>query len=245
MWTFKCVFADGKLIIEAGSNEGLPCGVRCKTQRHLDYHIQASHTEEGLRNKLQSETKLAEFFNAKGCPFDRDRVNSVSLVCKPKMQLMGSRCFPDFYLLALSAKLGADVIVGLDEHGHRQYPCDLRRTLMLASSIGASHEPGHVRPMVYVRFNPHYYHVDNVLRDRPLVVVFEELWKVLSDLTRDCIVHKTGINLIYVNYDQFSVGTSASELWRSLELFAKLDEDPSDVNKDLGVLLRDQVIGVF
>jgi uncharacterized Zn-finger protein len=252
-WTFVCLYADGKVYTEEGSCEGLECGIRCKTQLQLDYHIQSSHTEEGFRKKMKSETKLAEFFDSKGCVYDRDRVNFVSLTCKPEMKLTGLRCYPDFYLLGLSAELGAHVIVGLDEHGHRQYACDLRRTLMLTAAIGASSTKS--LPIVYVRFNPHYYHVDGVLRDRPLDIVFEELWKVLCGLTRASLT-TTGLHLIYINYDQISVAprrlaksarieVNEVKLWRRLDLFAKLDADPNDINSENALLLRDCVIGVY
>ena len=245
-WMFVCTFAEGKIHTEDGSSDGILCGVRCRTQWILDYHVQASHTDEGLRSKYKSEAKLAAFLDSKGCHYDRDRVNHVSLMCKPELNLTGSRCFPDFFLLWLSAMLKANVILGNDENGHRRYPCDLRRTLEMATAISAASD-NYGMKLLYVRFNPHFYTVDGVVRDRPLAALHEEMWKVLEGLTAESLIHN-GLNLIYINYDQISAPATENkptELWRRLQLFTHLDAHPDDENSEMALLLRDLVIGVY
>ena len=245
-WKFVCSFAEGKIHTEDGSSDGILCGVRCRTQWILDYHVQASHTDEGLSSKYKSEAKLAAFLDSKGVDYDQDRMNHVSLMCKPGLNLTGSRCFPDFFLLWLSAKLRANAILGNDENGHRRYPCDLRRTLEMATSISAASD-NYGMKLLYVRFNPHFYTVDGVVRDRPLAALHEEMWKVLEGLTAESLIHN-GLNLIYINYDQISAPATENkptELWRRLQLFTHLDAHPDDENSEMALLLRDLVIGVY
>ena len=54
------------------------------------------------------------------------------------------------------------------------------------------------RPIVYVRFNPHFFRKDGKFYDMPIA----ESHKLLLD-TINGIAHvpKQGVNLIYVNYD--------------------------------------------
>ena len=243
-WTFVCTFKEGRLHTEDECSDGIPCGVRCEFQWGLNYHIQAAHTDEGLRKKHRSETQCATFFDSKNSPYDRDRVNHVSLICKPDLKLSGSRCFPDFYMLAFSAKLNAHTIFGNDENNHRQYPCDLRRTLEMTTAISSA--PGNFGvKIVYIRFNPHFYTVDGIVYDRPLSVLHEEMWNILESLTAESLIHD-GLNLIYINYDQVSVTEAKpTELWRRMRLFVHLDENPDDENSENALLLRDLVIGVY
>ena len=101
--------------------------------------------------------------------------------------------------------------------------------------------------LLYVRFNPHFYTVDGVVRDRPLAALHEEMWKVLEGLTAESLIHN-GLNLIYINYDQISAPATENkptELWRRLQLFTHLDAHPDDENSEMALLLRDLVIGVY
>ena len=235
-WKYKCTYVDGGLEIKTTS--GIACDIRCKTKTNLDYHIQAAHTEEGLRKKLRSEHQLANFLQKKDCAFDRDRVNHVSFVCKPELKLTGNCSYPDFFLKDISASLGAVVLLGNDEFMHRRYPCDLRRTLELSTAISAAPDMASV-PLIYIRFNPHFYTKEEVMYDHPLEDSHEKLWDIITQLKRP---FRPGLNLIYVHYDQVKGNTEKP--WTLLKQFTN-DVEKSDVNYENVELLRDCVLQVY
>ena len=55
-------------------------------------------------------------------------------------------------------------------------------------------------PIVYIRFNPHFYKIDNRFFDMPLPQAHEKVWDIMQSITAEDI--KPGMNLIYINYDQ-------------------------------------------
>jgi len=236
-WKYKCTYIDGGLEIKTTSGDGVACGIRCETKAHLDYHIQAAHTEEGLRKKLQSEQQLADFLQKKGCAFDRDRVNHVSFVCKPELELSAKCSYPDFYLTSITAKLGAVVLLGNDEFMHRRYPCDLKRNIELSTAISAPPDMASV-PLIYIRFNPHFYTKGKVMYDHPLEKAHEKLWNIITQLKGP---FRPGLNLIYVHYDQ--VKGNPEKPWTLLKQFTSVEE--SDVNYQNVELLRDCVLKVY
>jgi len=54
-------------------------------------------------------------------------------------------------------------------------------------------------PIVYVRFNPHYFFKDDTLHDMPLSAAHELLLRTINNITK--LKHEKGMNLVYVNYD--------------------------------------------
>ena len=242
-WKFACKYVDGGLAVTS-DDDGMKCTIKCKTEIGLAYHTQAAHTTEGMTKKMQSEQKLADFLRTKDCAYSRDRENFVSHICAPELQLNGLRSYPDFFMPEISAALGAKVIVGNDEMLHRTYPCDLRRMLDLNTSLAASDKDADDQvPVLYIRFNPHFYYKDSCLYDRPLATLHEELWKILTTITSSAL--QPGLNLIYVNYNQLTPpADEPDELWRRLDLFVKLEADREDPNWLNGRIARGCVIGV-
>jgi len=179
-------------------DNGIKCVIRTKTQLDMEYHIQRNHTTEGLGRKLQSETRLAQFLTSKGQDFDRDWLNRISFKgCK---NIEGGACSarPDAFLPSQSVRLRAIVLIGNDEFAHRQYQCDFQRVFNIANALEQTLEFKGV-PLLYIRFNPHYYRKNDVYYDPPLNVSHEKLWELILNLSPEDI--KSGINLIYVNYD--------------------------------------------
>lgn len=218
-YPYGCVFQDGGTQTWTQGN-GIVCSVRTKTERHMEYHIQRNHTAEGIGLKLQSETKLAEFFLSKGQKFERDWANRIDFTTCKDVVTEGA-CFarPDFYLISQCVRLQAIVLVGNDEFrshffsanthrvqhpflcSHRQYPCEFQRVFNIANSLERSNG-GHFRgvPLLYIRFNPHYYRRDGIYYDPKLEVAHEKLWKTILDLQPSDL--KQGVNLVYCNYDE-------------------------------------------
>ena len=52
-------------------------------------------------------------------------------------------------------------------------------------------------PIVYVRFNPHFYRIDGKFYDLPLEKAHEILFEKIQSIEKI----KPGMNLCYVNYD--------------------------------------------
>lgn len=231
-YKFACAMVDGGLEKHSGA-QGIACTVRCKTQHHLDFHIERNHTIHGLAEKHKSETKLAEFFKAENIAYDRDWTNRIDFKLCPTIPPLGnkSNARPDFFLPELSAKLKATVLVGNDEFAHRRYQCELQRVYNIATALGA--QPGHAGvPLVYVRFNPHSFYQDDVLHSLALPEAHKQLKKVLDSLEQKDL--SPGVNLFYMFYDTTD---------GKLDLFAKQDEAASSYN-DFVDLYRDCVLSV-
>lgn len=177
------------------------CGIRCKTKRHLDYHIAKCHTTEGIGKKLQSEQRLAEFLTSKDIAFDRDWANRISYKTQcPKLEVEGAAVSsrPDFFLPELSIKLTSVVLLGNDEYAHRSRACDFQRVFNIANALDANPDFRGL-PIVYVRFNPHHFTQDGDYYNVPLVKGHATLLSVLTSLDRDKF--NPGVNLVYVHYD--------------------------------------------
>jgi hypothetical protein len=76
LYTIECPFTDAGLQVYDG-HTGLKCSIRVKDLLSLEYHVQRHHTREGLSKKLESESKLADFFTANDLQHERDWANLV------------------------------------------------------------------------------------------------------------------------------------------------------------------------
>jgi hypothetical protein len=179
--------------------DGIKCAIRTKTLLDMEYHIQRNHTTEGLGKKLQSETRLAKFFEQHKLDFDRDWTNRIDF--KSCKRIEGNACSarPDFFLPSVSANLNAVVLVGNDEFAHRQYACDLQRVHNIANALD-QHSDFRGLPILYIRFNPHYFKVGSTFYDPPLQQSHQKLLQLIEALSHQDVVNK-GVNLIYMNYD--------------------------------------------
>lgn len=201
---------DGGVVAHRPGEGTLTCDYRFADQRALDYHIQAHHTTAGLAQKLRSETQLARCLDRAGIAYTRDWQNRLRYADCPAMARIAARdgstagsSRPDFHLLALSARLGAIVLLGNDEFEHRRYKCDLKRCYEIATCVG-THPAQLALPILYVRFNPHWWTVDGVHHDLPLDELHARLLRWLAALpalvARRPLV--SGMNLAYLNYSR-------------------------------------------
>jgi hypothetical protein len=222
--------------------DGLQCTNRCQTPQKLDWHIQRNHTEEGIAKKFESERKMATLFNKHKIAYEHDWANLVKHAdCKAlKRYFTGKSSRPDFRLIILGVLLRAIVLVGNDEFAHRRYACDFDRTLKITSALEAVTEFAGL-PVIYIRFNPHFYTVDGVFFDPDLPTRHQALLDVLAQLESGDIqlVNPTGLNLIYMYYDQVTEqGQQGAE---ALTVFAECDE----VNKEFAACLAPCVTAIY
>ncbi len=175
------------------------CTIRCKTQRDLDYHIQRHHTDEGIAAKFKSEQQLADFFTTKGIGYDRDWLNFINFKHCSGIEGARSSARPDFYLHAKSAELECVFLVCNDEFAHRQTKCEFQRIFNITQALQQTPEFENV-PIVFVRFNPHFFHIDKKFFDIKLETAHLQLLETIKSLNKTHI--QPGVNLVFVNYDK-------------------------------------------
>lgn len=183
----------------------LPCTVRCQRPDQLERHIQRCHTHDGLAQRLRTEQQMADLFREQGWAFDRDAANVVTHRQCPSLRKYFAGVFskPDFHLLDFQIATQAFVLVGNDEFAHRRYTCELDRMIKIYSAV--SQCPGwETRAMVYVRFNPHFFHVNGVLHDPSLAERHAALMAWLTALYQGHVRlrHPHGLNVVYMYYDR-------------------------------------------
>jgi len=174
----------------------IKCTIRTKTQHDMDFHLERNHTVEGIGRKLQSETKLANFFDSHDIPYERDWFNYIRFKGCKNIEGTHSCARPDFFL-TISLICNAIVLVGNDEFGHRRYPCDLQRMWNIVQALQQTTEFKDV-PIIYIRFNPHMYFRDGVAFSHALDVGHNLILSILQNLKPP----KPGLNLIYIHYDR-------------------------------------------
>ena len=200
-WKIVCSYAE---YATDPTQEGLPCQRRFSRPIALDYHIQASHTVEGLRRRLESENQMARFFESNGICFLRDWENAIMYASCPQLALPGRLSRPDFFLPELSAALKALVIIENDEFAHRSYPseCELSRILKITSAVSAV-EGRQASRIIFIRFNPHFYTKNGVQFDPSLETRQKALLQLFADLRSGAVpTQDDGLTLIYLFYDQ-------------------------------------------
>ena len=225
-WKIVCNYAE---YATDPNQEGLPCRRRFSTPIALDYHIQASHTVEGLRRRLETENQMARFFEHNGICFLRDWQNVIMHANCPQLALPGRLSRPDFFLPELSVPLGARVIVENDEFAHRGYPseCELSRILKITSALSAEEDQQASR-YVFIRFNPHFYTKNGVQFDPSLETRQKALLQLFADLRSGAVpTQDEGLTLIYLFYD---------EIEGRLCLFKNSDSELSSIFEEIALI---------
>ena len=202
-YEFVCKMEEcGSQPFEPNKNS-LQCSTRCKTERDLDFHIERNHTKEGISEKFQSETKLANFLKSRNIFFDRDWMNFLQF--RNCLHIEGNKLSarPDFYLPIESNKLKCIVLIGNDEFQHRRNHCDFQRLFNIVQSLDQNEELRSL-PILYFRFNPHYYVKGNQYFSVSLQDAHNLLLSALESIKQADI--KPGVNLVFINYDQTKDG---------------------------------------
>ncbi len=134
----------------------------------------------------------------------------------------GGKCSarPDFYLFKRSLELEVLFFVCNDEFAHRQTKCEFQRMMNIATSLQQTKEFANV-PILFLRFNPHFYYIDDKYYDPPLAQSHELLLKTIQEIKKEDII--PGVNLIYMNYDRID---------GELAIFKENDDDFTAVYKE-------------
>lgn len=199
-YVHKCEYASFSTT-KAGPGD-LACTTRCQRPDQLERHVQMCHTPDGIASRLHTERQLADLFDQNHIAYDRDHANLVrhSSCQSLKGLFSGKFSRPDFHLVQFQAEIGALVLVGNDEFSHRRYQCEFARMYKIAAAVNAVPVFTGV-PLVYIRFNPHYFHVGSVLHDPPLSMRYKKLLGFLGDLRAKKTPVKAGLNVFYMYYD--------------------------------------------
>ncbi len=110
----------------------------------------------------------------------------------------GTHSRPDFHMFQMQAEANSVVLVGNDA---LRYACEADLMLKIVSALESN------VPVVYGRFNLHFYEVDGGLFDRPLETRTSPL----------PLKNATGLNVVYMYYPQAADGQrtnrTRSSLW--------------------------------
>jgi hypothetical protein len=179
----------------------LPCPIRCKRAYDLDVHIQQNHTQEGLHKRIKSESSMAAWFESEGYAFTRDWENYVNHHTCADLRVLfpGKFSRPDFRLYILETILRAILLVGNDEFCHRRTACEFTRMVKIMSALDRTEETRNL-PLVYIRFNPHWYTKDGVKYDPDLSTRYKALARLLRRLPSMKL--EPGLHIMYLFYDQ-------------------------------------------
>jgi uncharacterized Zn-finger protein len=206
-WRFVCKYASGSTSLKEDGDRLVACAIRCARRGQLDRHIQHCHTPQGMEKKFRSEQAMADLFDAHGIAYDRDHENRIRN-CGAIAALPGvpGSSRPDFNLHAAAARADPfHLLVGNDELAHRSNACDLARVLEIGTALDAGDRANGITPalpLVYIRFNPHFYYKGDVLHDRPLRKLHDDLLELIAFLLSPSFKPNPGTTLIYMFYDE-------------------------------------------
>ena len=142
------------------------CGERFRTASELARHSTASHADDG-RSQLRQNREAAviaairsefpesehrhywepQFFVGWGCWTEESCKGDAF---KARVDLSGQSCFSGTAL--------GQVLMEIDERGHASYKCECDRMINVTSSMRAAGNP---LPIVWIRFNPDRFSVDD------------------------------------------------------------------------------------
>ena len=174
---------------------------------------------------------MANWLEQQGFVYDRDWENVVRHdVCDDlHTSFRGKYSRPDFRLIGLESSIQALILLGNDEFMHRRRHCEFNRMIKIASALERGPATRGV-PLVYIRFNPHWFTVNDVFHDPPLSTRYEKLGEVIKQLQSGALALEPGLNIIYMFYDKdLKPGIRRDEsLASSLTLFRTVGLEYSD-----------------
>ena len=168
------------------------CLVRCATQEQLAFHVQTNHLSSD--DEKDTEDKLAVFLQSKNIGFTRDWSNHVTL----PLDCRANSARPDFYLNAISQATSKVVLIDNDEHQHKRYTAELERMRNIERALQED-ELFKDKPILFIRFNPNGYKVDNVVKTIPLCDAHECLLATIDTCSKQQL--QKGLNVVYMYYD--------------------------------------------
>jgi hypothetical protein len=117
----------------------------------MQRHYFENHTKEGAKRRIKEENKMSKFLEAQGIAHDHQV--HITFNC---LDSTASRAYVDFVIYYPTHV----VLLEIDEHQHDGYPasCDVRRMADVYGAVQTARP--HPIPILWVRFNPHRYHVN-------------------------------------------------------------------------------------
>jgi hypothetical protein len=128
------------------------CSSSFKTKHYLSRHQKCIHSEEGKQRQKKSETTT--YNSLIKCNLDLKREHQINVSCN------GGNFYRIDYVHISN---GIMFFIENDEHQHDHYPvsCEIRRMINTKSVLI---QEGNNMPLVFIRYNPDAYHVDNQVR---------------------------------------------------------------------------------
>jgi hypothetical protein len=157
------------------------CGMTFRRQENLKAHNYFWHTKEGQVRKKKDERRILRLLQASGVHFKEQHV--VDFVCLGSDR-DGDRCFVDFLIEVKDDKghTKGFVFLEVDEGQHKWYSlsCELRRMTDVHRSLV---KEGNTFPVIFIRYNPGPYKVDEVEQKKTLRAREEQLMSYIQNLT--------------------------------------------------------------
>ncbi len=170
------------------------CDATFSYSKSLKNHEFYWHTKEGQVRKKKDESRILHLLEKNG--FNIKPQHTIDFICIGHDR-DGSRCYIDFLIEIRNQddKLTGIVLLEVDENQHEWYEvsCEIRRmsdvqrTLMLE---------GNSIPIVFLRYNPHAYKVDNKVKKMKLKDKEAKLIEYLRNITFD-----QSFGVVFMFYD--------------------------------------------
>jgi len=138
------------------------CEAAFSTNYHLKQHVYNWHSTEGQVRRKNDENRIRKVLEDAG--FDFKAQHHIDFKCIGADR-EGDRCYIDFLVNVRDAegKIIGIVFLEVDEDQHSWYEvsCELRRMTDTQRSLVLE---GNTLPIMFIRYNPHGYKVDGVVR---------------------------------------------------------------------------------
>ena len=192
------------------------CDYASVQKTSLDKHLFAIHSTEGRQREKRSEERCNKMLNAVGYNFSRNVYVNLNGALKGDTK----RCA---YIDFVVSQPQATFFVENDEDQHKAYniSCDIRRMMDIQSALQMSDQVD--GPVVWVRYNPDGYSVDN----EKMKISSEDRQALLKQLL-DNYVPANPVEIIYMFYD-----AETNTVTQTLEPAIFADPDYNDAMKEL------------
>ena len=159
------------------------CGMRFARKHHLKDHIFYWHTTEGQVRKKKDEARILRVLEKEGLRIKSQHHIDFSCIGSDRD---GDRCFIDFLIEIkdTDGKTVGFIFLEVDERQHEWYSvsCELRRMTDVYRTLILE---GNTFPVIFIRYNPHAYHIDDVQQKTKLKNREETLITYIKNITFD------------------------------------------------------------
>lgn len=168
------------------------CSAAFARSHHLGKHAKAFHSPEGQARQKKQEQRVAAALTVADILYKRE--HAVGFHC---LESAGRMAFIDFVMDWINGKV---VFLEVDEDQHKGYgvSCDVKRMACVLEALSLG---GNTLPVVFLRYNPHAFTVDE-RRVKKLKTVREAaLIALLRDPTSAVFTDTRPVVVQYMYYD--------------------------------------------